>query len=70
MKFKINYNFAWSMNWFISSQSFLNHETMKDLISHVQNKFIEKNEFPKFSAGDTLTVYYEIREGEKVRTQF
>ena len=42
---------------------------MKDLISHVQNKFIEKNEFPKFSAGDTLTVYYEIREGEKVRTQ-
>ena len=43
---------------------------MKDLISHVQNKFIEKNEFPKFSAGDTLTVYYEIREGEKVRTQF
>jgi len=29
-----------------------------------------KKEFPKFDAGDTLTVYYQIREGEKVRTQF
>ncbi len=29
-----------------------------------------KKEFPEFAAGDTITVYYEIREGEKVRTQF
>ena len=43
---------------------------MEDLISFVQNEFVEKKEFPKFSAGDTITVYYEIREGEKVRTQF
>ena len=43
---------------------------MEDLISFVQNEFAEKKEFPEFSAGDTITVYYEIREGEKVRTQF
>ena len=44
--------------------------TMEALINFVQNEFIEKKEFPKFDAGDTLTVYYQIREGEKVRTQF
>jgi large subunit ribosomal protein L19 len=43
---------------------------MEALINFVQNEFIEKKEFPNFSAGDTLTVYYQIREGEKVRTQF
>ena len=43
---------------------------MESLINFVQDQFIEKKEFPEFSAGDTLTVYYEIREGEKVRTQF
>ncbi|WP_339813447.1 50S ribosomal protein L19, partial [Zunongwangia profunda] len=25
---------------------------------------------PEFSAGDTITVYYEIKEGQKTRTQF
>ena len=44
--------------------------TMEALINFVQNEFIEKKEFLNFSAGDTLTVYYQIREGEKVRTQF
>ena len=29
-----------------------------------------KKNFPEFSSGDTITVYYEIREGDKVRTQF
>ncbi|MDA7777830.1 50S ribosomal protein L19 [Flavobacteriaceae bacterium] len=43
---------------------------MEALLSFVQNEFIEKKEFPEFGAGDTLTVYYQIREGEKVRTQF
>ncbi|MCH1432283.1 MAG: 50S ribosomal protein L19 [Flavobacteriaceae bacterium] len=43
---------------------------MEDLVSYIQNEFITKKEFPEFSAGDTLTVYYQIREGEKVRTQF
>jgi large subunit ribosomal protein L19 len=43
---------------------------MESLINFVQDQFTEKKEFPEFSAGDTITVYYEIREGEKVRTQF
>ena len=43
---------------------------MESLISYVQNEFIEKKDFPEFSSGDTLTVFYQIREGEKVRTQF
>ncbi|CAA0171668.1 50S ribosomal protein L19 [Tenacibaculum maritimum] len=43
---------------------------MEALIKFVQDEFVTKNELPKFAAGDTITVYYEIREGEKVRTQF
>lgn len=43
---------------------------MEALIKFVQNEFVTKKEFPEFSAGDTITVYYEIREGEKTRTQF
>ncbi|SDL45890.1 50S ribosomal protein L19 [Kriegella aquimaris] len=43
---------------------------MESLLKFVENEFVTKKEFPKFSAGDTITVYYEIREGEKTRTQF
>jgi len=43
---------------------------MESLIKFVQDEFVTKKEFPAFSAGDTITVYYEIREGEKTRTQF
>ena len=43
---------------------------MEDLISKIQNKFIEKKDLPIFKSGDTITVFYEIREGEKVRIQF
>ena len=42
---------------------------MESVINYVQEKLISKNEFPTFSSGDTITVYYEIREGDKVRTQ-
>ena len=41
-----------------------------DLIKYVQDKYITKNEFPEFNTGDTITVYYEIKEGNKTRTQF
>ena len=44
--------------------------TMESLIKFVQDEFVAKKDFPEFSAGDTITVYYEIREGQKVRTQF
>jgi len=43
---------------------------MESLIKFVQDEFIPKKDFPDFSAGDTITVYYEIKEGEKTRTQF
>ena len=43
---------------------------MEALVNFVQEQFIQKKDFPQFSAGDTITVYYEIREGDKVRTQF
>ena len=43
---------------------------MEDLVKFVQDEFVTKKEFPKFGAGDTITVYYEIREGDKKRTQF
>ena len=40
-----------------------------DLLKYVQDKYIAKKEFPEFKAGDTITVYYEIKEGEKKRVQ-
>ncbi len=43
---------------------------MGSLVKFVQDEFVTKKDFPEFSAGDTITVFYEIREGEKVRTQF
>jgi len=43
---------------------------MESLVKFVQDEFVARKEFPEFSAGDTITVYYEIREGDKVRTQF
>ena len=43
---------------------------MSSLVKFVEEQFIEKKELPSFSSGDTITVYYEIREGDKTRTQF
>ena len=43
---------------------------MESLIKFVQDEFVTKKEIPTFKSGDTITVYYEIREGDKVRTQF
>ena len=43
---------------------------MKSLLKYVQDEFITQNEYPEFKSGDTITVYYEIEEGEKSRTQF
>jgi len=47
-----------------------NFKDMESLVKFVQDEFVAKKDFPVFGAGDTITVYYEIREGEKVRTQF
>ena len=43
---------------------------MESLIKFVQDEFVTRKDFPDFAAGDTVTVYYEIKEGEKTRTQF
>ncbi len=43
---------------------------MEALVKYVQDEFVAKKDFPAFSAGDTITVYYEIKEGNKTRTQF
>ncbi len=41
-----------------------------DLVKFVQDEFVTRKELPEFGAGDTITVYYEISEGSKTRTQF
>ena len=41
-----------------------------DLLKYVNDEFGTKSDLPDFQAGDTITVYYEIKEGKKVRTQF
>ncbi|MDP3314205.1 50S ribosomal protein L19 [Lutibacter sp.] len=43
---------------------------MESLVKFIQDEFVNKNELPEFQAGDTITVYYEIKEGDKKRTQF
>lgn len=40
-----------------------------ELIKHVQDSFLEKKEFPAFKAGDNVTVFYLIKEGNKERVQ-
>jgi len=43
---------------------------MDSLIKYVQEEYTEKKDFPEFAAGDTITVYYKITEGNKERIQF
>ena len=38
---------------------------MASLLDFVNNELTAKKDFPSFKAGDTITVYYEIKEGEK-----
>jgi large subunit ribosomal protein L19 len=45
-------------------------EIMDHLMKYVEDQYIERKDLPDFKAGDTITVYYQIREGQKVRTQF
>ena len=52
------------------NETYLLSKIMESLIKFVQDEFVTKKELPEFSAGDTITVYYEIKEGEKSRTQF
>lgn len=38
-------------------------------IKFVENELVTKHNLPEFSAGDTVTVHYKIKEGDKERTQ-
>ena len=41
-----------------------------DLVQFVNDEFVSRKDLPEFGAGDTITVYTQITEGEKTRTQF
>jgi large subunit ribosomal protein L19 len=42
---------------------------MSNLLKYVEEQLIAKPQHPKFKAGDTVTVHYNIKEGEKERVQ-
>mgnify|MGYP001235881133 CR=1 FL=1 len=48
----------------------LNYYKMESLVKYVQDEFVDRKDLPEFAAGDTITVFYEIKEGQKTRTQF
>ncbi len=40
-----------------------------ELIKYIEDTYVTRKEFPAFKAGDTITVTYKIKEGEKERLQ-
>ncbi len=38
-------------------------------MNFIEDQLIQKKEFPQFKAGDTITVHYKIKEGNKERIQ-
>ena len=40
-----------------------------NLVEFVQDTMVEKKDHPNFGTGDTITVTYQIKEGEKTRLQ-
>jgi len=40
-----------------------------EFIKELENELIESNNLPEFKSGDTITVSYKIREGNKERIQ-
>jgi large subunit ribosomal protein L19 len=42
---------------------------MMDLMKVVEKAFSQETNFPEFKSGDTITVHYKIREGNKERIQ-
>jgi len=40
-----------------------------DIIKYINDTLVVKNEIPAFKAGDSITVTYKIKEGEKERLQ-
>lgn len=42
---------------------------MEDLLKYATDQLVTTKEVPSFKAGDTVTVHYKIKEGNKERTQ-
>ena len=40
-----------------------------NLVDSISKELSTTNQFPKFGTGDTITVYYKIKEGNKERIQ-
>lgn len=40
-----------------------------DLVKFVEEQAVVKNDLPEFKSGDTVSVHYKIREGNKERIQ-
>lgn len=40
-----------------------------DIVKEIAKELVEANDLPNFKAGDTVTVHYKIREGNKERVQ-
>jgi large subunit ribosomal protein L19 len=40
-----------------------------EIMNYITETVVQKKEFPKFKAGDTITVHYKIKEGNKERIQ-
>ncbi len=40
-----------------------------EFIKELENELIERKEFPNFKSGDTISVTYKIKEGNKERPQ-
>lgn len=38
-------------------------------MKYVEDTFVERKEFPSFKSGDTVTIHYKIKEGDKERIQ-
>jgi large subunit ribosomal protein L19 len=49
--------------------NYFKQEIMSLLLDYVKKQLSAEVNHPKFKAGDTITVHYKIREGEKERIQ-
>lgn len=44
-------------------------EEMNGVLERVQQRYLPKKEYPDFKVGDTVKVYYKIKEGDRERIQ-
>jgi large subunit ribosomal protein L19 len=60
---------VWSFQWISLPLLSLKNEVMNAAVAFVHEQLTVKREFPKFKAGDNITVNYKIIEGNKERIQ-